>query len=488
MKMVGWLLGIVVLFVGVAYVLLFTPLGNSIIKPIIETEIQKQIHIPSKLKRFSVEMSNLDILLEINPSNTIALKGTYSLLLQSFDINYDVDAGELATLKQITGADIRGDLHLSGKVNGSKEKMLIDGHSNMADSKTTFSAVLKDFQPKSAKVNIKDLKLQKLLYMIKQPHYGDALLDLDVVVDNADVENLQGIVKSRIKNGLLDSRYFTKAYKFKLPMPKSTFHAVATTILNNNSIDTKADIFSTLVDLHVKKVHFDMKDTTLKSDYKVKVDNLDKLYFVTKRHLKGSFIANGELKKAKDMDFTIHSNIAGGKVDVKLHNDDFHADINKLQTLDILDILIYPKIFKSNIDAKIDYNLAVQKGRFKGFLSNGKFIKNQVFDLRKQIFRGDVSADINRENILASLNLRSNTSLIMTKDTYLNSKTNHIKSVIDISANGNPFVVKLDGNIERPKVRIDAGKILKKEVTKAVVKELKRHLDKDVSNLLKRLF
>ena len=673
MKIIGWLLGIIVLLVGVVYTMLFTSLGNGVMKPLIETEIQKQIHLPSRLERFSMGMNGLDILLELTPKNTIALKGTYSLFTQTFDVDYDVslrelsslksltkkelndsfytdgnvkgdmkfvkvigksdvaksnttykvelhdfnptsiiakvsnldlasllhilgekkyadaavnlnvnfknitphkldgdillltkegrinravmkkdfnialprtlfsmnldaklqgddvdykyllksnlakisssgkvkpeplhvaikyglDVAQLAVLKPITGADIRGNLRLSGTVNGSKEKMTVDGRSDIADSKTTFTAVLKDFQPKSVQANIKDLKLQKLLYMIKQPHYADALFDLDVAISNADVKNLQGTVKSRIKNGLLDSKYLSKAYEFKTLMPRSTFHATTTTTLHKNNIDTKADIFSTLADLYVKKAHFDMKDASLKSDYKVKVHNLNNLFFATQRHLKGNFIGTGEIKKAKDLDLTLHSDIAGGKVDAKLHNDDFHADINKLRTLEILDMLIYPKIFKSDIDAELNYNLVAQKGNLKGFLSNGTFTRNQVLDLTKQyahidlykqLFKGDVSANINKENILASLDLKSNTSSITTKDTYLNSKTKRIKSVIDINANGNPLVVKLSGNVEKPKVQVDASKILKKEATKAVTKELKKHLGKDVGNLLKGLF
>ncbi len=673
MKIIGWLLGIIVLLVGVIYTMLFTSLGNGIMKPLIETEIQKQVHLPSRLERFSMGMNGLDILLELTPKNTIALKGTYSLFTQTFDVDYDVslrelsslksltkkelndsfytdgnvkgdmkfvkvigksdvaksnttykvelhdfnptsiiakvsnldlasllhilgekkyadaavnlnvnfknitphkldgdillltkegrinravmkkdfnialprtlfsmnldaklqgddvdykyllksnlakisssgkvkpeplhvaikyglDVAQLAVLKPITGADIRGNLRLSGTVNGSKEKMTVDGRSDIADSKTTFTAVLKDFQPKSVQANIKDLKLQKLLYMIKQPHYADALFDLDVAISNADVKNLQGTVKSRIKNGLLDSKYLSKAYEFKTLMPRSTFHATTTTTLHKNNIDTKADIFSTLADLYVKKAHFDMKDASLKSDYKVKVHNLNNLFFATQRHLKGNFIGTGEIKKAKDLDLTLHSDIAGGKVDAKLHNDDFHADINKLRTLEILDMLIYPKIFKSDIDAELNYNLVAQKGNLKGFLSNGTFTRNQVLDLTKQyahidlykqLFKGDVSANINKENILASLDLKSNTSSITTKDTYLNSKTKRIKSVIDINANGNPLVVKLSGNVEKPKVQVDASKILKKEATKAVTKELKKHLGKDVGNLLKGLF
>ena len=41
-------------------------------------------------------------------------------------------------------------------------------------------------------------------------------------------------------------------------------------------------------------------------------------------------------------------------------------------------------------------------------------------DMYKETFRGDVSADINKENILASLDLTSNTSAIKTKNTKLN--------------------------------------------------------------------
>jgi len=673
MKILAWLIGIVGVLVGAVYTLLFTSLGNGVVKPLIETEIQKQIHLPSKLQRFHLNMSTIDILLELNKGNTVAIKGDYSLFSQSFNLKYNVALAELATLKELTKtelqdsfytdgtvvgdakvikiagasdvaksntsynvvlenlnptsiiakvdkldlkallhmlhqkeyaqaavnlavnfknitphkldgdillvtkegvlnssvmkkdfgitipktdfamnldaklkgddvdyrylltsnlakisssgkvkpqplnvdvkygvnvaqlavlkplthADIRGPLKLSGTVKGSKEKMLVVGKSDIAASKTTFSAQLADFMPKRATLHIKDLKLQKLLYMIKQPHYADALIDMDADITNADPKNLHGTVLTNLKKGLLDSRYLTKAYKFTSTMPKTTFSLQADTKLNKNLIDTKLDLLSSLANLHNKKIRFNMKDGSLQSDYSVNIANLDKLYFVTERHLKGGIVANGDVKKAKDLDFTMHSDIAGGKVDAKLHNDDFHADINGLQTLDILDMLIYPKIFKSNIDAKLDYNLVAQKGDFKGFLSHGKFTRNQVLDLTKQyahidlykqLFKGDVNAKINQEKILASLDLKSNTSSIVTKDTYINSKTQEIKSRLDINANKHPLVVKLSGKIAKPKVEIDASKILKKEAKKALTKELQKHLGKDVGNLLKGLF
>jgi len=673
MKYIMWLFGFIVILVGSMYTVLFTSLGNGIVKPMVETEIQKQTHLPSKLQRFSLGMSDIDILLELNDKNTIEVKGTYSLFSQSFDISYkvsleklatlesltkkklhdsfftdgtvvgdmkfftlkgksdvaksnttykielqefnpnsiianvkdldlasllhmigekkyaqaavdmnvnfknitphqldgdivlitkdgkvnsevmkkdfgitlpkthfsmnldaklkgdDVDykykllsnlakitssgnvkpdplavdlkygvnIAELAVLKPVTGADVRGKLKLSGTLKGNKENMQLLGKSDIAASKTTFGVKLANFSPKSAQVVIKDLKLQKLLYMIKQPHYADAIINIDADIKNADVKNLDGTILTTVNKGLLDSRYLTKAYKFKSRMPRTTFNLKADTKLDKNLVGTKLTLTSTLANLNSKDIRFNIKDGSVQSDYKVHIKDLNKLYFATERHLKGAFTANGDLKKAKDLDFTMHSNVADGKVDAKLHNDDFHADINALQTLDILDMLIYPKIFKSKIDATLDYNLASSKGNFKGFLSEGSFTRNQVLDLTKQYahidlykqkFKGDVSANIKKENILASLDLSSNTSSIVTKNTYINTKTKRIKSTIEITANKNPLIVKLSGNVERPKVQVDASKILKKEATKAVTKELNKRLGKDVGSLLKGLF
>ncbi len=109
-------------------------------------------------------------------------------------------------------------------------------------------------------------------------------------------------------------------------------------------------------------------------------------------------------------------------------------------------------------------------------------------DLYKQIFKGDVNAKINKEKIIASLDLKSNTSFIQTKNTRIDSKANTIDSKIDINANGNPLSITLKGNINRPKIGVDAKKIIKKEATKAIKKEIQKRIGKDVGNLFKGLF
>ena len=674
MKILGWIFGIVISLVGVLYVLLFTPIGNALIKPYIEKEIAKNTKLPTQLDTFSLGLSQFEIILELNKNNLVFVNGTYSIFEQSFDINYKValqelqtlqpltqmqlndsfathgkiegdlhtiklngksdvaksttdyhveltelqptsiiakmedvnlkallhmlhqksyanadvnvdidfkditphkldgtikvttlegelntqvmqkDFGitipktyfsmdltadmkgdfvnyiysfdsnlakissggrvipaplnvdlsykfnvkELAVLKPLTGADIRGPLHLDGQLSGTQSQMKLQGKTDIASSKTSFVVTLKEFIPADVLLHVKALRLQKLLYMMKQPHYANALVDVTMNIKDADPKNLQGVIDTKVYKGLLDSRYLTKAYQFKSLMPRTRFDALTHTKLNGNSIDTKVTLHSSLADLYIKDAHVSMKDTALLSDYRVKLHSLDKLYFVTQRHLKGELIAFGKVHKAKDLDFSMHSDIAQGKMDVKLHNDDLHVDMKKLQTLEILDMLLYPKVIESNIDAQLDYNLIASKGKLKGYITQGHFTKNQVLDLTKQYakidlykqtFKGDIGADINKEHILASLDLKSNTSAIQTQDTRLDTLKQTIDSTLHITANKHPLTVELHGAIASPKVSVDASQLVKKEAKKAIEKEIDKHIkDENLKKLLKGLF
>lgn len=664
MKILTWLIAVVaVVLIGV-YVVAFTPFGNSLVAPVIESKINESAKLSSKLEKFTLGMSDLDVLLHITPKNSLHVTGTYSLFSQSFDLQYDVtcndlselsklakkelsgkfltdgkvkgdlgfltvdgksdvaksstnyhveltelnptsiiakvadldlptllamvgdkqyasakialdvnfknikphhldgnillktsqgvlssevmrkdfnltipktsfamnldaelkgdditykylltsnlakissagtvvpqplhvtikygvDVAELGVLKPITKADLRGALKLSGTVQGNKEKMVVDAKSDIASSYTTAQVTLEEFKPKTLVADIKHFKVQKLLYMIKQPHYSDADINIKAKLTSLEQNNLQGVVQTQIKNGKLDTRYLTKAYKFKHLMPRTTYNAFVNTNLSGTIVDSKVDFNSNLADLDIKKARFDMKDASIVSDYTVKLHDLDKLYFVADRHLKGKLIAKGELKKAKDLDLTVFSNVASGKLDAKLHNDLLKANLKDMQTLDLLDMLLYPQVFDSGIDADVVYNLATQKGDFDGKLKEGKFMKNTILDLTKQYakvnlykqkFQGDVNAKINKEHITALLDLKSNTSSIYTKDTKLNSKTQNIDSKIKIIANNNPALyVTLKGNVKAPKVGVDASNIVKDEATKVIKKEINKFFKK----------
>lgn len=669
MKIILWFLGLLVALVIGIYVIAFTPMGNAIVGPMLETKIQEQTKLDSKLSTFNLGMSDFEILIDLDAHNSVYAKGTYSLLNQSFDAQYDVklkkletlealtnkplmgplftdgsavgdmalanidgksdvalsttvyhvtltnlevssiiakiqnadlvsllqlagekpyaqgkidadvnfknikphqldgnillttkegvldnilmskdfeieipktkfdmsldaklkgddvdyiyalnsnlakikssgnivpeplkvdvvyalDVKELAVLKPIIKQDVRGPFTLEGTAKGTQENMRVEGTSDVAMSDTHFSAILKNNKPVSLNANIDKLQIEKLLYMLKQPHYGDGILSLNVDMEDLREGNLKGNVIANIKKGLLNSKYLTKEHEFKSLMPQTSFNLITNTDLHGDMTQTKLHLKSSLVALDIEKANYNLKDKSISSDFTTTIPDLDQLFFLTERHLKGAITLNGTIKKAQDLDLKVHSKVAGGTLDAKLFNDDLAVDLQSIQTMKALEMLIYPEIFDSSLNGKLAYNTKEQKGTFNGDLADGKFAPNMMLtmvkqygqvDLYKEKFTGDVKADINKEKLLASLALKSNTSAIEVENAKLDSKEKTVDATVKITANKHPISVTLKGNTSAPKVSVDAGDIMKDQV----IQQINKKVGGDVGSLLKSFF
>ena len=487
MKFLAWFIGILVTLVVVVYVIAFTSFGNGLVGPIVENKIKEQTKLDSKLTTFKLTMSEVDILLELNDKNRVSIKGNYSLFSKDLNIVYAVKLEKLSTLKSIIGEELNGALHVDGTAKGALSLIEVNGQSDVAGSDTKFEAVLKDFAPASVVASVKNLKFKNLFKMLNKPNYTDGIFFLTADITDASNGNLKGEIVTTVKKGVLNSKYITELAEFKSTMPRTTFDSTALTTLNGNILDTKVDFNSNIVDLDIKSAKFNIQDSSINSDYKAKIPNLDKLFFATGQHMKGSITVNGELSKAKDLDLTVHTKVAGGNIDAKLHNDDLHAEFKLVETMGLLHMLIYPEIFKSTLDGKLDYNLASAKGVFIGQVIDGNFAKNKTFNLVKQYtkfdmyresFNGYVGANIDKENILASLDLYSTQASIKTKDTKINSKTQKIDSDITIQAKKNTISANIKGDINSPKVKVDLEKLIKSEAGEKIKTEINKFLKK----------
>ena len=399
------------------------------------------------------------------------------------DAKYSFDIKSLELLKPIAGVDLRGVFNMDGTIKGTKKNLLVKAKTDVASSKTDIVLVLNDFKASSLMANIQDLKIQNLLYMLKQPHYTDGSLSVQADIDNLKEGSLKGSIKTEIKNGALDSKYFTKEFEFKSQMPKIVFALKALTNLESNTADTRLELDSTLAKLDVKSAKFDISESSLKSDYIVKVKDLDKLYFATQQHLKGSVAAEGEIKKVKDLDISLHTKLVGGIIDAKIHNEELKAELKNLHTLGLLRMLIYPQIFNATLDGKLSFDMKNSKGHMKASLSNGAFAKNQMFalikqytrlDVYKESFNGDIDTYINKNNLTNTINLASRKISIKTKDTKLNTKTQVVDAKLSIVANNNSFGAEVKGNINKPDVKLDAKELINKAVEKGIQKLFKK--------------
>ncbi len=408
------------------------------------------------------------------------------------DILFDAKVKELALLKPLTGADVRGALNLNGTLKGDRQNMKLDLKSDIASSKTAIDVTLKELQPKALRAKIEHLRIEKLLYMLKQPTYASGVVGVQANLDSLDVKNLSGVVQSA-STGSLNTAFLTKEYGFKHPMPKTSFRLKTQTNIAKSVAETKLTLASTLANLDVKKALFYINKGSLKSDYTLNVASLEKLYFVTDRHLRGGLTATGDITKDKDLLVTLHSDIAQGKLDVLLKNDDAHITLDDMRTKKLLWILYYPEIFDGGVNAQIDYNLALSKGVAKAQFKEGKFVHNQTFDLikkfakvdlYKEYFNGDAKANINKEKIAAIFDLQSRKARILSKKTDIDTKKRTIDSRITLTVKKTPVSVTLKGSMEKPKVGVDLKEFMKTEAGKKLEKKANKELEK----LFKKLF
>jgi hypothetical protein len=419
----------------------------------------------------------------------IGSKGSVKPETMAMDLSYKLNIEMLELLKPITNAPLRGEFNLKGTLKGDKKALHVRGSSDVARSDTSFNIELADFKPKQLNADIKNLQLSKLLYMVEQPHYlNQGVLNTKVRIKDATKGKLDGSITNVISKGLIDGKTTAKSFKFT-KMPRVTFDAKTSSTLKGDSINSKIDINSNIITLNVASAKVNLKDSSITSDYVMKLLDLSKLYFATGQQMQGEMAFSGEFKKDKDLDFTAYSKTLDGTIDAHLHNDDFKAKLKNLQTLKILHMIVYPEIFKSDLTGTLDYNIASKSGKLDSNLSGGKFTKNQMadllkqyskYDLYKESFETTLKSDIQENKILSQINMRGGSVTISDDKMLIAPKTKQIKSDLKVVINNNPVTIKLRGNVNKPDVKINASELLKREAGKAIEKEL--------GNLLKGFF
>ena len=444
------------------------------------------MHADAKLRA-----EDIDYALDFNSNLAkILSKGVVSPETLAMDLTYNLACKELALLKPITDAPLRGKLNLKGSVKGDKKRLHVKGSSDIAASKTAFSATLRNFAPKSIQATIAHLQLPKLLYMVEQPHYlHGGKLDATIDIADADMKNLSGSIISKITEIRTDGAVMQKTFDFAAK-PDITMALTTKSHLKGSLIDTKLDADGNLFALHVKSATFDTKKATLASDYRMTLKDLRKLYFVTEQKMRGAITFTGELQKdSRDLYLRAFSKAFDGTIDAKLEKGILKAKLTKLQTLRLLYTLYYPEIFASSLNGDLRYVLKTQKGLLDANLSNGKFTKNQMadllkryakYDLYKDMFEAKLGSKLTPTRIDTALDMRGGAITIKDDDMILYPKTKRIKSELHVIANRHPVTFKLSGNIDKPNIEVDASELIKKEASKAI--------EKEIGKLLKGLF
>lgn len=450
-KYLLWFLGIFGGLFALLFIMLFTPIGNGILKPIIQSQINKNTPIALDLETFELRISRVAVEIRHKDSIVIELKGDFSLFTQSFDIALNVDAKDIAVFGELVDTPLQGGFVLNANAKGDMSNVEITLNSDIAKSATSVNALLKDLSSiQSIKVVIKDLQLGEILAMLgKKPYIGGAL---SLVADVSGTDNFEfsGEAHLGIKGGNFSQSAIKK--DFEIDIPKTDF----TTKLQ---VDFQKDIIAhTFVfDSNIGVIQSDgttkIDELSTTSAYKLNFSELSPFSPLVGSKVRGAFITSGEVNGKVQENLVIEGSAGIGfsnakNIDqslryvlnlVNLAPDSAILEVKKLSLDRALWMIYQPQYVDADLDAKVAASDLSKKpnanvvANIKGKTKQEAIKKEFDMDMPETPFAFDADADIKKLVGVANAKFSSPIALFEAKKIALNLENFAIESPYNIN-------------------------------------------------------
>jgi hypothetical protein len=484
----GLTLFLVAVFAGI-YWILFTSSGNSIVASFIEKKVnegQKEVNL--KVNDFKLTTSDIFFKATIDDNSIIEIKGALQLLAQRANLAYNINIKDLSKLENLTKQKLNGSFSTKGTAKGDKKLIKIVGESKFASSDTKYDVSLKNFKPSKILFDIKNAKIDELLYTVNKPKYASGLLSIKGDIKNAQIGNLEGVVTTKISNGKLNNTLVNKDFNQKLQNIFNFKGDVVTDLVKSQAIST-INLDTTMANIDMKKAVFDIEKTSFNTDYLVTVSNLAKLYDVTQHMMRGAVKLSGNVKQDKNgLLVDGASSLFDGKLDFKLLNDKFTSKINGVEIKKLLHMMYYPEVFTSKSNIDVEYNLTSKVGKVTGKLLNGRFIENEYsriintfakFDITKEIYeKVDLKSDINKNIIKSIIDMKSKNTTITVPNSVLDTDKNTIDALVKTKILKYDFDTTVKGDLSKPKIKVDTSSFIKNKVKDKLKKQIEKKIGK----------
>jgi hypothetical protein len=489
---------LILLIAGVVYGVLFTKTGNNYVASYIEDTVNsEQKDVQLKVNKFTLTSNSINFDATISDNSHINITGDLQLFKQYVDLKYDIKIIELSKLENIINQKLNGSFSTSGTFKGDSRSSVIKGISDIAKSQTSYDVTLLNFELNNVNFLIKDAKIDKLLHLANQPVYASGLLSIDGKIKNTQINSLDGIIKTTIREGKTITSLVNSTFKQNLTKVIN-FQVDATTSLVQNQAITNSKVKTTLANLDIKKAVFTLNDSSLVSDYLLFVPSLANLYDITTTKMRGDVTIKGNVKsKNKSLFVDGNSKLLGGTLDFNLKNDDLHVDLKSIQVKDLTYMMYYPNVFDSKTALTLDYNLLQQKGKLTGNLIDGQFLANNFsttlnqlarFDITKEVYDTvNINTNIDKLVLSSTVNMKSkNTQIDITKS-ILDLEKNTVDAIIKTTIKKAQLKLNVKGDINDPKISFDSKELISNQLNKQIDKnenKIKEKLNKALKGRL----
>lgn len=443
---------------------------------------------------FVVNLSALFDVVSVNHkleflSNVGNINSTGNTIIKTLKTSsiYDVNISDLSPFTPFVGVPLMGSFRTDGRIAGNSKWMNIEGKSDFASGNTNYSVSLEGYtKPKDALVTIKNIKLEDVLYTLVKPIYAKGFLNA-----NADFKGISTAINGTYTHSLsgnIQKDIIKKEFDINMPNDLGYINRVNSVFNNGNGL-VNADVLSDIASFTIKNSVLDLERTLISMPYTIEIPDLKKVAFITSKELKGAIKANGDIKYKPNAFYAdFKSALFGGNLEAVLNNNTFHVSIKNMDSLSVLDMLQYPKFFKSNINGNIKYDTNALKGDIELMLNQGSFVENKFtnlldkvvnFSVLKELYDSiKIKGDIDKKLVTTNLHMISKNTSITSKNAKVDFENDNIDANLLLKIQKYELGAVLSGSIMNPNIKIDTQE-LGKDIVKNILQNEKLQDQKD---------
>lgn len=296
-KVALWIGGVILGLLVLVMLVLFTPPGNAIVKPIIQSQIDKYAPLKLDLETFSLGFTSVDILIKHQDAIEISLKGDLSIFTQNIDVLLKVDAKDISPLGELADTELQGSFVIDTTAKGSFSDMLIHLTSDIAKSSTDINLTLKDYSPKSIVGYIKDLQISEVMTMAGIKPYASGNLQFEANVNGDEDMNFNGNTLLNITQGSVNSTLIKK--DFAVQVPKTTFVIALNAIFDMDKLNHDLSFNSNIGNIH-SNGDTSLNTLTTQSSYNINLSDLSSFTPLVGMPIRGSFATKGDISGGQE--------------------------------------------------------------------------------------------------------------------------------------------------------------------------------------------
>jgi len=401
---------------------------------------------------------------------TLTLSDTrYHIQTQKLDTGYQLDIPEMAKLKSIVPVPLAGKLAMAGNIALDGESIDATGMTHSLGGEGRFHYKNDTFTAK-----LKEVETDKVLRMIGEPGYARGKLSTNIDLDS--IKDLSGqfdlktigqaehsVVKKELDVNLGKQFDYTMLASGKIKDDK---------MYANTTLDT------TMGKLTMPDIVYAIASGAVSASYHLYISDLRNLQPLTGKPYRGDMDFKGELSKEKDLIITGEGKEFDGSVEYRLVNERINADVHGATVSKVMYMLGYPQVLEALSEAKVDYNIATQRGRIDAKLDSARILPNQLTMLLKQILQIDLTKErYNQATFVSTMTptqfnfdfiAHNPISHFKIVDGILEKKSEQINASVDMRYKDKELKAKITGTLNRPKVALDTSALLKSKLDKKV--------------------